>query len=213
MANLIDISVPISPALPVWEGDPPIEQKRAADMNKGDICNVTRLNTGVHIGTHVDAPLHFINNDLAVESLELDHFIGDCYVVELTGTGPITGEELAAANVPSDCSRLLLKTSNSAFWQEEPLRFHRDFRALDSSAARWVIEHDLRLIAIDYLSIEPFEAESGNPTHCILLGGRVGILEGINLTEVEPGAYNLICLPLKILGSDGAPARAVLQPR
>lgn len=208
---LIDISLTVTGSLPVWPGDPAIRLEQASRIADGADANVSRIDTGVHTGTHVDAPLHFIPNDIAVDELELERFIGECQVVELTGTGPITAAELDAAGVATTTSRLLLKTVNSSYWQSDPHTFRRDFRALHSSAARWVVERGLRLIGIDYLSIEPFEAEEHHPTHHILLGARVAVIEGLDLGAVTPGRYRLLCLPIKLGGSDGAPARAVLE--
>ncbi|HEY1014230.1 MAG TPA: cyclase family protein [Herpetosiphonaceae bacterium] len=211
MGRLIDISVAVSNDLPTWPGDPSVSLEREAKIEEGSAANVSRLNAGVHTGTHVDAPLHFIPDDIAVHELELERFVGPCQVVELAGSGRISAEELERAGVAPGTERLLLKTANSAHWAERPLRFHTEFRALDSSAARWVVERGLRLIGIDYLSIESFEAEEHNPTHQILLGARVAVLEGLDLSQAAPGAYRLLCLPLKLQGSDGAPARAVLE--
>ena len=211
MARLIDISLPVSNALPTWPGDPAVSLERIGKIEDGSPANISRLQAGVHTGTHVDAPLHFIPNDIGVDELDLDRFVGPCQVIELGGSGRITANELAGANIAVDTERLLIKTENSAWWQEEPLRFHTEFRALDSSAARWVVERGLKLVGVDYLSVESFEAEPNHPTHGILLGARVGVIEGLNLHNVAPGTYRLICLPLKLVGSDGAPARAVLE--
>ncbi len=211
MSRLIDISLTISNALPVWPGDPSITLERVSDIDAGAAINMSRLDAGVHTGTHVDAPLHFIPHDLSVDELELDRFIGECQVIMLDGAGPITADELAAASIATTTERLLIKTSNSQWWQSNPETFNKDFRALHSSAARWIVERGIRLVGVDYLSVEAFEAEEHHPTHNILLGARVGVIEGLNLAQVEPGRYRLMCLPLKLKGSDGAPARAVLE--
>jgi arylformamidase len=211
MPRLIDISLPISNALPTWPGDPSVSLERVVKIEEGSAANVSRLAAGVHTGTHVDAPLHFIPNDIAVEALDLDRFVGPCQVIELAGSGRISAADLDGAGVAADTERLLIKTENSAWWSEEPLRFHTEFRALDSGAARWVVERGLKLVGVDYLSVESYEAEANNPTHNILLGARIGVLEGLDLSQVAPGRYRLLCLPLKLVGSDGAPARAVLE--
>lgn len=211
MTRFIDISLPISNALPVWPGDPAIRLEQINAIATGSASNGSQLSTSVHIGTHVDAPLHFIPNDLGVDQLDLDRFVGLCQVIELSGAGPITAAELTSAAVADDTERLLIKTHNSAWWQETPLQFQRQFRGLDSSAARWVVQRKLKLIGIDYLSIEPYEAEPNYPTHNILLGAHIGVLEGLDLRAVEPGHYRLLCLPIKLVNSDGAPARAVLE--
>jgi arylformamidase len=211
MSRLIDISLPVSNALPTWPGDPAVSLEREGKMEEGSVANISRLNAGVHTGTHVDAPLHFIPNDIGADELDLDRFVGLCQVIELAGEGRITAADLEGAGIAAETERLLIKTRNSAWWQEQPLRFHTEFRALDSTAARWVVARGLKLVGVDYLSVEPFEAEENHPTHGILLGARVGVIEGLDLHAVEPGRYRLICLPLKLVGSDGAPARTVLE--
>ena len=211
MLNIIDITLPISPALPVWEGDPPIMLERVADMNAGAPCNISRLDCGVHTGTHIDAPLHFVANGTSVEQLDLDRFVGKCHVIELTGDGRITASELESAMIPADCHRLLLKTTNSALWLKRPLTFEHEFRALDHTAAQWCVDRGVKLIGVDYLSVESYHADVGNPTHKILLQAEIGIIEGLNLNDVVSGEYRLVCLPLKLVGSDGAPARVILE--
>jgi arylformamidase len=210
MASVIDISLTITNSLPVWPGDPGISLTRVVSMDAGATVNVSRLDAGVHTGTHIDAPLHFLADGAAVPELDLTRFIGPCQVVELAGTGPISAAELVAAG--ADAERLLLKTSNSALWEQPELRFDTTFRALALDAAEWLVARGVRLIGIDYLSIEPYEGAPGAPVHITLLRHEIAIVEGLRLGHVAPGRYQLVCLPLKLAGSDGAPARAVLLP-
>lgn len=208
--SLIDITLTVNNALAVWPGDPSIHLERVSRMEDGGIANISRLDAGVHTGTHIDAPLHFIPHAPSVEALDLERFIGPCFVVELGGHGAITAAELEAADIPAT-ERLLLKTSNSRFWEADPSLFHEDFRAPDGSAAQWIVERGIKLIGIDYLSIEPFHHDPDFPTHHILLSAHVAVVEGLKLGHVAQGHYRLMCLPLKLEGSDGAPARAVLE--
>ena len=206
--RVIDISVPISPDLPVWPGDPPVELVRIANIAEGANANVSRLACGVHVGTHVDAPVHFIEGAASVESLPLDRLIGRAYVAEFSGIDVIDDQAFDSAGLPAEVSRLLIKTQNSAFWSERPGSFHEDFIAIDAHGAQWLTDHGIQTVGVDYLSVAPFE--DSRPTHTILLQAGVVIIEGLNMAGVDPGWYSLYCLPLKLVGSDGAPARAVL---
>jgi len=206
--RVFDISVPISPELPVWPGDPPVELARIANIAEGANANVSRLACGVHVGTHVDAPVHFIDGAESIESLSLDKLLGRSYVAELTAIDVINDHALASAEIPVNVSRLLIKTQNSAYWSERPSAFHEDFIAIDASGARWLTDRGVQTVGVDYLSVAPFG--DSVPTHTILLHAGVVIIEGLDLSGVDSGWYSLYCLPLKLVGSDGAPARAVL---
>lgn len=202
---LIDISVTISPALPTFPGDPSIriEQIAAPDTP----FRLTRLHFGSHTGTHIDAPAHYLKEGATVETLPLATLIGPCRVIDLRDhTQPITPQDLAGVDLHG-VRRLLLRTSNSELWSASG--FSENFLGLTTAAATYLVEHGIALIGIDYLSIEPF-AGSGE-VHRILLEAGVVILEGLDLSCVDAGAFELICLPLKLAGSDGAPCRAVLR--
>lgn len=207
--DLIDISVGISPDLPVWPGDPPIEMNRLSSIAEGANSNVTRLAAGVHVGTHVDAPRHFIDGGAGVEQLPLEPLIGEALVVALPEVEIIDGESLAAAGIPADVQRLLFKTRNSEIWQKEGAGFQKDYVAIEESGARWLVERGIQLVGVDYLSVAPWG--DSVPTHRRLLQAEVVIVEGLNLSGVAPGRYQLYCLPIKLVGSDGAPARALLS--
>lgn len=203
-----DITLTITPALPVWPGDPPIRLPKPADMDRGDEFSITRMDMGVHTGTHLDAPAHFLRGGAGVETLDLDVLIGPALVVHAPDGGHITAEMLEALAIPPGTERLLLRTRNSELWGRGELTFDTGFVAIAADGANWLVEHGVRLVGIDYLSVAPFD--DSIPTHRILLGAGVIPVEGLNLYGVEPGEYQLICLPLKIAGSDGSPARAVL---
>ena len=198
-----DISIPIRPGMPVYEGDPDVHLERVASIERGDAVNMSRLDFVVHSGTHVDAPLHFIGDGEATESLPLEWLIGPTNVVDATSLDKdIDREEIERLDVPRGLQRLLFKTRNSELWNLDG--FSRDFIRLTESGARCLIERGVRLVGIDYLSI-------GTPAaHRALLGAGVVAVEGLDLRGVEPGTYRLICLPLRLVGSDGAPARAIL---
>jgi arylformamidase len=204
VATLHDISVPINSRMHVYDGNPGFRLERVDSIAAGATANVSRLDLGVHTGTHVDAPVHFIDGAAGTESLDLETLIGPTSVVDATAvSGDLDAEALAAIALPSEPTRILFKTSNSRLWSRDS--FSRDFVRLTGSGARFLIEQGVRLVGIDYLSIGDAEA------HRELLSARVIALEGLDLRGVEPGKYELICLPLRLEGSDGAPARALLR--
>lgn len=207
--KIFDISLEISPNLPVWPGDPPIELEQVESMDRGAHANVSRLSAGVHIGTHVDAPHHFLNDGRTIEQLPLDVLTGPCYVTQLPdGVEAITAEALDGISLPADATRILFGTSNSRLWSRGETEFQEDFVAVTEDGAEWLVKSGVQLVGVDYLSVAPF----GNsiPTHKILLGAGVIVLEGLNLSAVTRGFYDLYCLPLNLLGAEGAPARAIL---
>lgn len=191
---IIDISRPLSPATPVWPGDPPVIVEPVARVEDGDPAAVSRLALGTHTGTHVDPPAHFFPGEPAVDALPLDVLMGPAVVAQFD-PGPIDGTALESTALPRGSSRLLLKTGGDA-------------GAVTPDGARWLVERGVRLVGADTLSIEPETRDY--PVHRILLGAGVVIVEGLDLAPVAPGPYELVCLPLRIAAGDGAPARAVL---
>jgi arylformamidase len=191
----------------VYEGDPGVDVRPRLEIAKGDTANVSLLSMGSHTGTHVDAPAHFIEGGATVEALPLDVLIGPALVAEVKSERLIGRSDLEPLPLDGQ-SRLLLKTRNSELWAAGG--FSRDFVALDLEGARYLTERGLRLIGIDYLSVEAFHSP-GHPVHRHLLGAGVVILEGLDLSRVAPGVYELVCLPLPVRGIDGAPCRAVLR--
>jgi arylformamidase len=208
--KIYDITVAISENVPVYEGDPRVKIDIAASMANGDAANVTQLCLGAHTATHVDAPNHFIEGTRKVHELDLEKFIGKCRVVELDESvfaiKPEHVEDL------ENVERVLFKTGNSQFWNDVSGGFRKDFTYITPEAARVLVEKNIKLVGIDYLSVEKFGSEDF-ATHITLLEKEVGIIEGLDLREVPAGDYELICLPLKIISEtgDGAPARTILR--
>jgi arylformamidase len=209
LSKFIDISVPVSSQLPIWPGSPEIELKRRLDLNHGDIANDTTLHFSVHTGTHVDAPLHFLPEGSSVEQMPLDVLIGSVMVADLSNVDSITAEDLEQLSLPNGTERLLIRTRNSNLWQVGVQEFQPNFVALTADAAQWVVDRGIRLLGVDYLSVQRFQ--DGPETHLILLKTAVVIIEGLNLAQVPVGEYELLCLPLKLAGVEGAPARVVLR--
>ena len=193
----------------MWPGNEGIRITQIKCMDKGDPFNISRLDCDLHTGTHVDAPLHFLQNGTTVEKLSLDVLIGPCHVAYLPDAADITAGNLTNLNLPSGIKRLLLRTRNSELWAAKTTEFRKDFVALTRDAAQWIVDKGIRLIGVDYLSVQRYRDNAR--THQILLGADTIALEGLNLSGVKPGFYELICLPLKLVGAEGAPARAVLR--
>jgi arylformamidase len=209
MSRVHDITVAFRPDGPLWPNDPPPSVTLMKSVEGGYRCNVTRLDTGVHFGTHLDAPRHFIEGGRTVDELDLSVLVGPCTVAEVPDVAAIGPEHLDALDLAPDATRLLLKTRNSAFWDDPTHEFRKDFTALTADAAQWVVDRRIRLIGIDYLSIQLFD-DAVSTTHLVLLGAEVIIVEGLDLRAVGPGDYHLTCLPMKLAGADGAPVRAIL---
>jgi arylformamidase len=202
-----DISLPISESLVTWPGDPRVQVSRLQDLQKGDAVTVSQVSMGVHTGTHIDAPAHYIRGGAHIEALDLNILIGPALVVE-TGNSPEIGAALLdSLTIPETAERLLFHTSNSKLWMRQET-FSRDFVAITEDGAAWLTARKIRLVGVDYLSVAPFY--NSMPTHHILLAGNTVILEGLNLHGITAGPYQLVCLPLKLVGCEGAPARAVL---
>ena len=207
--TIYDVSLTISPNLPIWPGDPALELEQIESMDKGAHANVTRLSAAVHLGTHVDAPHHFLNDGRTVDNLPLDVLTGPCYVTQLPdGIEAITAEVLDRSEITSEMKRVLFGTRNSHFWARGESTFQTDFVAITEDGAEWLVDRGVQLVGVDYLSVAPYG--DSVPTHTILLRAGVVIVEGLNLSKIVRGFYDLYCLPLKIAGSDGAPARAIL---
>ncbi len=207
--TIFDISLTISPSLPTWPGDPGLVLEQFESMDKGAHANVTSISTSLHLGTHVDAPHHFLNDHRTVESLALDVLTGPCYVVQLPdGIDEIDAEVLSRTEITSDMKRVLFGTSNSHGWAKGVSKFQEEFVAISEDGAEWLVERGVKLVGVDYLSVAPYGDSEG--THKVLLNAGVVIVEGLNLANVVRGFYDLYCLPLKIAGADGAPARAIL---
>ncbi|UCD99950.1 MAG: cyclase family protein [Chloroflexota bacterium] len=203
-----DITVTISPELPTWPGDPGVVLERVEKIEDGSNANVSRVDMGVHTGTHVDAPYHFLKEGISVDQINLDLLTGRAYVLHLPDVDVITAEVLESAHIPPRTRRVLFKTRNSDFWGQSEQDFRDDFVGISEDGAEYLVKRGVKLVGVDYLSVAPFK--QSKPTHEKFLEASVVIVEGLNLSEVTQGRYTLYCLPLKLAQSDGAPARAIL---
>lgn len=207
--TIYDISLTISPNLPTWPDDPALELEQIQSMSKGAAVNVTRISSSVHLGTHIDAPRHFLEDGSTIEQLPLEVLTGPCYVAQLPdGIEAITSEVLDRTEINSEMKRILFGTRNSHLWAKGETRFQTDFVGITEDGAEWLVERGIQLVGVDYLSVAPYADLMS--THLVLLRRGVIVVEGLNLSNVMRGFYDLYCLPLKIAGCDGAPARAIL---
>jgi len=205
--KVYDISLTLRQRMPVYPGERTPLLEPTSTIERGDLYNVSRLSISTHTGTHVDAPLHFLPGGTPVDQLPVDVLVGPALVVEMPVEQEIIAADLEAAAIPAGTERLLLKTRNSRLLDDDD--FRPDFVYLTLDAARWLVERGVRLLAIDYLSVEQMDAQP-NVVHQTLLQAGVVIVEGADLRQVAAGPYLLACLPLKIEGADGSPVRAVL---
>jgi arylformamidase len=208
--KMIDITLTISSSLPVWPGNEPVRLERVRKIEDGANSNNSVLEMGVHTGTHVDAPVHFLNDSkLGVDSLSLDVLVGFCCVVEIPmDAREITREVLKQVFIPQTSQRILFKTRNSTFWEKGLKDFQEDFVGISEDGAQFLVDRGVKLVGLDYLSISPYK--KSRPTHEVFLKNNVILLEGIDLSKVSEGFYTIFCLPIKLAGSDGAPARVML---
>jgi arylformamidase len=204
---IYDVTVSLRDGMVTWDGEPgPICRPIKQIGVDGEPAQVSLLSVSSHCGTHVDAPAHFIPGAGGVETLPLEALVGPCRVVEVEATSLIHPRDLDVAAVGA--RRLLLKTRSGALWDDPTIR--HDVVALAPEAADWLVAHDVLLVGIDYLSVDPYDADPFT-VHLTLLGAGVIILEGLDLRQVPPGEYDLAALPLTLVGADGAPARVVLR--
>jgi len=205
-----DISLTLSNDMPTWPGDPKIALDRISKMEDGDHANVTQISASLHTGTPVAAPYHFLGGDTpTVDALPLGLLTGRVYVLHLPDeVDQISAAVLEKARIPPRTRRLLFRTRNSSIWARGEKTFQKDFVALSEDGAHYLVDHGIRLVGVDYLSVAPFD--DGTPVHTILFEGGIVAVEGLALSQVAQGRYTLYCLPLKIAGADGAPARAIL---
>jgi arylformamidase len=213
MNNWIDISVPLRNGMVAWPGDAPFEIAPMLEIAQGDQCNLSRISTSAHIGTHMDAPRHYLAGAAGIETMPIAASIGKARVIEIQDPVAIRTSELEPHRLAKG-ERVLFKTRNSTHcWKTD--RFEEQYVSIPPMTAGYLAERGVQTVGVDYLSVGEFETDvlksEGAQTHRILLEAGIWILEGLNLEHVEPGEYELICLPLKIIGGDGAPARAVLR--
>ena len=205
----IDVSVTVRHDMPHWPDNPPIVLQRSMDIGLGHDCNLSHLAMGVHSGTHIDGPVHFIHNAAGVDEMPLTATMGAARVIEITHPREITAEELRSHSLQAG-ERILFRTSNSSrCWQIE--EFVEDFVFISEQAADYLAQTGIRTVGVDYLSVGGYHAD-GAKIHRTLMEAGIWIIEGLDLSGVRAGQYELICLPVKLHGSDGAPARAILRP-
>lgn len=204
-----DISLPLDAELPTWPDSPGLRTTWRTAIANGAVANVTQLSMDVHTGTHIDAPRHFLDDGATVDELGLAPFVGPAVVLDTGRAEALTAEVLGAASIPEGTERLLLRTLNSSLPMCAP--FRESYAALTLDGAQWLVDTcDLRMVGIDYLSIQRYTEPPD--VHRTLLRSGLAILEGLCLKDVAPGAYELVCLPLRMVGVEGAPARAILLP-
>jgi arylformamidase len=205
--NVIDISMELGGALPIWPGSPGFASTGRMEVGRGDEANVSTITMDVHTGTHVDAPRHFLEDGVELETLGIEPFVGSADVVDLTDVDVIDSAALRS-RVPDDSTRILLKTSNSITVGFRDGPFRDDYVAISAEGARWLAERGPALVGVDYLSVQRFH--DSPETHLVLLSAGIALLEGLVLNDVIPGRYLLACLPLRLQAAEAAPARAIL---
>lgn len=204
----MDISVPVHEGMAQWPGDPALRFERVMDQNNGDVCTVTRVNMGAHTGTHMDAPLHFLRNTATMDQMPIEATSGPARVIRIQHRTAIHREELVPHAIQPG-ERILFRTGNSdRAWSGMP--FDEDFIFIARDAAEYLVECGVRSVGVDYLSVGGYKQDSVE-THVALLGAGIWVMEGLALGNVEAGDYELVCLPLKWVGTEGAPARAILR--
>ena len=205
-----DVSVPIQDGMVHWPGDPAVRIRKIKDLARGDSNTLSAVSMGLHTGTHMDAPSHFLKGKPGIDALPFEATVGTARIIQIRDPNSITLKELAAHRIERG-ERLLFKTRNSSrCWKNRS--FVKDFVYLSTEAARFLSHRRVRTVGIDYLSVGGYLEKNGVPVHRILLGSGIWIIEGLNLSSVRPGKVELICLPLRVLGGDGAPARAIVRP-
>ncbi len=209
MPRIIDVTLPIRPGMLTYPGDPVVTIERTSDMRNGDVSNVSNVSMSTHTGTHVDPPIHFVNDGATIDEIPLDRLVGEALVVDVRGVGTIGAEELEALELPPDLERLLFLTDWSARWAEPSPAFPDTVTCVSVEGAQWLIARGIRVVGTDFISIEAAD-DTTFPVHRALLAANIAIVEGLDLRDVPAGRYELWCLPLKIHDGDGGPARVIL---
>jgi arylformamidase len=207
--KLFDISLAVRSGMVRWPGDPDATISSFHSMSRGDAANVSKIDMGSHTGTHMDAPFHFIRNGKTIDQMPLDATIGPARVIEIQDPLSITEKELSKYRIRRG-ERILFKTKNSSLWKDEA--FVEEFIYLSAGAAQFLAQRRIRMFGVDYLSVGGYR-EDGDLVHRTLLKSGIWIVEGLNLSGIAAGDYELICLPIKLWQGDGAPARAVLASK
>ena len=209
MTDWLDISVPVKSGMAHWPGDIDVSVARVSSIAEGEQCNLSRLHMSAHTGTHMDAPLHFVDGAISIDQMPLDATVGVARVIEIDVPESIGRAELEPFAIEAG-ERLIIKTPNMVrCWETD--EFIPDFVYISEDGAKYLAERKVRSVGVDYLSVAGFYKDTVE-THVALLKAGIWIIEGLDLRQIAPGRYDLICLPLKLLGADGAPARAILRP-
>jgi arylformamidase len=209
--RIFDVTVPISELTPIQPGESRIQIDKLSRISLGDQENTSRIHVGTHTGTHVDAPFHADERGLTVDKLPLELLMGPAFVAEVEQVqgNAVDAFDLARLHFPKDTTRLLVKTRNSRLWENGFTEFERDYVYLAPQTAHWLVRRGIQLLGWDYLSIDPSGAKDLR-AHQTLLGAGVVVVEGLDLSRVQPGPCHLVCLPLKLKDGDGAPARVLV---
>jgi arylformamidase len=206
--EFIDVTIPLRNGMVSWPGDAPFSRLQTLHIANGDVCNLSQISTSAHIGTHMDAPRHFLTDGTGIETMPIEATIGPARVIEIQDPDLIHVQELEAHDLQKR-ERVLFKTKNSKhLWKTHD--FQEKFVHIPESTAHYLAKRGVQTVGVDYLSVGGYETDSAE-THRALLAAGIWLIEGLNLEHAEPGDYELICLPLRIVDSDGAPARAVLR--
>ncbi len=205
---IIDISVPIDESMILWPGNSHPKFKRLYSMKRGSTHNEISIEMNTHTGTHIDAPRHFVLNGKAIDQMDPNIFVGPTWVVNMPDVKEIKSSNLEKLKLPRSIERILFKTANSSLWNKKNPKFRKDYVGLTPDAASWLVKRKIKLVGIDYLSIAKFTDVLA--VHRILLKAGIIILEGLNLSKVKKGKYQLVCLPIKIANAEAAPVRAIL---
>ncbi len=204
----IDVTLPVEAGMTHWPGDPEVVLERVVDMRNGDICNVTRMNMCVHTGTHMDAPVHFLADGAGMETVPVDVLVGRSRMIRISDPVSIRKAELEAHDIQPG-ERILLQTQNITIPRGAP--FKMDFVYIAADAAQYLADRKVGLVGVDYMSVGGFYNDMVE-THKLLLSAGVWIVENVDMRDLEPGNYEILCMPMKIVGADGAPARVLLRP-
>jgi len=208
MSKWIDVTRTLTNGMVQWPGDRPFRCHRFEEISGPESSNVSEINCCVHVGTHIDAPLHFIKDATDVSEIHISQLCGPATVVEIAESRDITIKDLEKSSIAPG-ERVLFKTANQSLWEEA--KFEKNYVAIGAEAAMWLIDYDVPVVGIDYLSVDRYENET-QPVHRALLGNGVVIIEGLDLSQITPGSYEMIALPLKIAGCEGSPARVIIKP-
>jgi arylformamidase len=207
--KIYDISVTVTPNIPVWPGDIPVWLERVKKLEDGASDNNSQMKMGVHTGTHVDSPFHFVKGGIKVDELPLETMIGPCQVIQMEDkVDLITAEEIKKSTFRSDVPRVIFKTRNEKYWVNKLKDFQEDFVGVSVDGADLLVKAGMKFVGVDYLSVAPYGF--GKVVHDVLLKAGLILLEGVDLTGVPAGVYTLYCLPIKLGATEGAPARVIL---